>query len=331
MSGVATLEIAPEDGDQRLDRWFRRRYPALGHGRLEKLLRTGQIRVNGKRARAGTRLEPGDRVRVPPLPDPDAGPAPRRPTPPLADADADMVRAAVLYCDGDIIALNKPPGLPVQGGSRVARHLDGMLEGLRFDAAEPPRLVHRLDRDTSGVLMLARHAAAARDLTALFRSRELKKLYWALVVGVPKPAQGRIDVPLAKRQAGAGERVIATDEGGQRAITDYTLIDAAGRRLSWLALMPRTGRTHQLRAHTASVFGHPVVGDGKYGGEAAFPAGFEPRLHLHARALALPRQGGKAPLVLAAPLPSHMAAAWRFLGFEPEPAEDHLALFEAAP
>ena len=330
MSGVATLEIAPEEGAQRLDRWFKRHYPALGHGRLEKLLRTGQIRVNGKRVRAGTRLEAGDRVRVPPLHDQKESRTPRR-APPLADADADMVRSAVIYRDGDMIALNKPPGLPVQGGSRVARHLDAMLDALRFDAAEAPRLVHRLDRDTSGVLLLARHAAAARALTAHFRSRELQKLYWALVVGVPKPAQGRIDAPLAKRQVGAGERVVATAEGGQRAVTDYTLIEAAGRRLSWLALMPRTGRTHQLRAHTASVFGHPVVGDGKYGGEAAFPAGFEPRLHLHARALALPRPGRKPPLVLSAPLPPHMAAAWRFLGFDPEPADDHFALFEAAP
>ena len=330
MSGVATLEIAPEDGAQRLDRWFKRHYPAIGHGRLEKLLRTGQIRVNGKRARAGTRLAPGDRVRVPPLPEGGEDRAPRRAAPPMDEADVDMVQSAVIYRDGDMIALNKPPGLPVQGGSRVARHLDAMLDALRFDATDAPRLVHRLDRDTSGVLLLARHAAAARELTALFRSRQLQKLYWALVVGVPKPTQGRIDAPLAKRQVGAGERVIATAEGGQRAITDYALIETAGRRLSWLALMPRTGRTHQLRTHTASVFGHPVVGDGKYGGEAAFPAGFEPRLHLHARALALPRPGGKA-LVLTAPLPPHMAAAWRFLGFDPEPAEDHFAVFEAAP
>ena len=330
MSGVATLEIAPEDGAQRLDRWFKRHYPAIGHGRLEKLLRTGQIRVNGKRARAGTRLAPGDRVRVPPLPEGGGDRAPRRAAPPMDEADVDMVQSAVIYRDGDMIALNKPPGLPVQGGSRVARHLDAMLDALRFDATDAPRLVHRLDRDTSGVLLLARHAAAARELTALFRSRQLQKLYWALVVGVPKPTQGRIDAPLAKRQVGAGERVIATAEGGQRAITDYALVETAGRRLSWLALMPRTGRTHQLRTHTASVFGHPVVGDGKYGGEAAFPAGFEPRLHLHARALALPRPGGKA-LVLTAPLPPHMAAAWRFLGFDPEPAEDHFAVFEAAP
>ena len=330
MSGVATLEIAPEDGAQRLDRWFKRHYPAIGHGRLEKLLRTGQIRVNGKRARAGTRLEAGDRVRVPPLPEGGEDRAPRRAAPPMDEADVDMVQSAVIYRDGNMIALNKPAGLPVQGGSRVARHLDAMLDALRFDAADAPRLVHRLDRDTSGVLLLARHAAAARELTALFRNRQLQKLYWALVVGVPKPTQGRIDAPLAKRQVGAGERVIATAEGGQRAITDYALIDTAGRRLSWLALMPRTGRTHQLRAHTASVFDHPVVGDGKYGGEAAFPTGFEPRLHLHARALALPRPGGKA-LVLTAPLPPHMAAAWHFLGFDPEPAEDHFAVFEAAP
>ncbi len=330
MTGVATLEIAPEDGDQRLDRWFKRHYPALGHGRLEKLLRTGQIRVNGKRARAGTRLAPGDRVRVPPLGDDGEKRPQNRPAPPIDEADAEMVQAAVIYRDADLIALNKPPGLPVQGGSHVARHLDGLLGALRFDAAEAPRLVHRLDRDTSGVLLLARHAAAARNLTALFRSRELRKLYWGLVVGVPKPPQGRIDAPLAKRQAGAGERVVATVQGGQRAITDYALIETAGRRLSWLALMPRTGRTHQLRAHTASVFGHPVVGDGKYGGEAAFPAGFEPRLHLHARALELPRER-RAPLVLTAPLPPHMAAAWRFLGFDPAPAGDEFAPFEDAP
>ena len=330
MGGVATREIAPEDAAQRLDRWFRRHYPGLAHGRLEKLLRTGQIRVNGKRARAGTRLAPGDRVRVPPLPDRDEGRAPRRAAPPLADEDAAMMRAAVIYRDDDLIALNKPPGLPVQGGSRIARHLDGLLGALRFDAAETPRLVHRLDRDTSGVLLLARHAAAARELTALFRSRSLRKLYWALVVGVPKPAQGRIDAPLAKRQVGDGERVVATAKGGQRAITDYALIETAGRRLSWLALMPRTGRTHQLRAHTASVFGHPVVGDGKYGGEAAFPAGLEPRLHLHARALELPRKRG-VPLVLTAPLPPHMAAAWRFLGFATASAGDEFAPFEDAP
>ncbi len=326
---VVTIEVAPEDAFQRLDRWFRRRYPGLGHGRLEKLLRTGQIRVNGKRARAGTRLDAGDRIRVPPLPDTGERRAKRRAAAPPSEADADALQAAVLYRDTEMIALNKPAGLPVQGGSRVARHLDAMLAALRFDAEEAPRLVHRLDRDTSGVLLLARHAKAARELTALFRRHGLRKLYWALVVGVPRPARGRIDLPLAKRRVGSGERVVATDEGGARAVTDYALIEAAGRRLSWLALMPHTGRTHQLRAHTASDFGHPIVGDGKYGGEAAFLAGFEPRLHLHARALALPR-AGRPPLVLTAPLPPHMAAGWRFLGFEPDPAVDDFASFAPA-
>ena len=323
---VVTMEVAPEDASQRLDRWFRHRYPGLGHGRLEKLLRTGQVRVNGKRARAGTRLAAGDRIRVPPLPDTGAARAERRVAAPPREADAEALRAAVLYRDTELIALNKPAGLPVQGGSRVARHLDAMLAALRFDAVEPPRLVHRLDRDTSGVLLLARHALAARTLAELFRARQLRKLYWALVVGVPRPARGRIDLPLAKRRVGAGERVAAVDRGGARAVTDYALIEAAGRRLSWLALMPHTGRTHQLRAHAASAFGHPIVGDGKYGGEAAFPAGFERRLHLHARALALPRDG-RPPLVLTAPLPPHMAAGWRFLGFEPEPAGDDFAAF----
>ena len=203
MAGVATLEIAPEDGDQRLDRWFRRHYPALGHGRLEKLLRTGQIRVNGKRARAGTRLAPGDRVRVPPLPDRNEGQERRRPAPLIDEADAKMVQAAVIYRDADMIALNKPPGLPVQGGSHVARHLDGLLGALRFDAAETPRLVHRLDRDTSGVLLLARHAAAARELTALFP--------------VAQPAQALLGARRGRTEAPAGaDRRAARQAAGGR-------------------------------------------------------------------------------------------------------------------
>ena len=224
--------------------------------------------MNGKRVRAGTRLAPGDRVRVPPLPDRNEGQERRRPAPPIDEADAAMMQAAVIYRDADMIALNKPPGLPVQGGSHVARHLDGSARSVSTRPRRPA--VHRLDRDTSGVLLLARHAAAARDLTALFRSRELRKLYWGLVVGVPKPPQGRIDAPLAKRQVGAGERVVATVQGGQRAITDYALIEPGD-----VALMARRltahGRTQQLRAHTASV-SPPRRGRRQYAARRRSPA-----------------------------------------------------------
>lgn len=329
-STVATVEVAPEDAAQRLDRWFKRHYPDLGHGRLEKLLRTGQIRVDGKRARANTRLDAGNRIRVPPLPAPTERKHRTRANAPPNDADSKAMREAVLYRDDDLIAFNKPAGLAVQGGSKISRHVDGMLDALCFDAPERPRLVHRLDRDTSGVLLLARHAKAARELTALFRGRDLRKLYWALVVGVPRPARGRINASLAKQRVGDGERVVVTRKGGDRAVTDYAVIETAGRRISWLALMPHTGRTHQLRAHTAAVLDHPIVGDGKYGGEAAFVDGLERRVHLHARALMVPRPK-RSPLVFTAPLSAHMAAGWRFLGFHPTQGGDDFAPFEEAP
>ena len=204
------MEVSPEDARQRLDRWFRRRYPGLAHGRLEKLLRTGQIRVNGKRARAGTRLAAGDRIRVPPLSDSgeaEEAESERRAAAPPRPAEAEALRDAVLYRDADVIALDKPPGLPVQGGSRVVRHLDAMLDALRFDADETPRLAHRLDRDTSGVLLLARHARAARALATLFRGRRLRKLYWALVVGRPITAAAD---PLAAARAIAREIAAAS-------------------------------------------------------------------------------------------------------------------------
>ncbi len=327
--GAVTVVVGAEDESRRLDRWFKRHHPEIGRDRLEKLLRTGQIRVDGKRVRAGTRLAVGNRVRVPPhaagaTPSPGtsgAAPAPR-------PAEAEALRAAVLYRDVDLIALNKPAGLAVQGGSRVSHHLDAMLEALRFEADERPRLVHRLDRDTSGVLLLARNSRAARELTGLFRRGEIRKLYWALCVGVPRPVRGRIDLPLAKRRVGARERVVGGTAGGARAVTDYVVVEAAGRRLSWLAFMPRTGRTHQLRVHAASALGRPIVGDGKYGGRDAFVAGFERRLHLHARALVLPGRDG-ASLPLVAPLPPHMAAGWRLLGFETEPRDDPFLPFDS--
>lgn len=320
MSGVETVEVAADEADLRLDRWFRRRYPHLGHARLEKLLRTGQVRVDGGRVKAGQRLAPGQRVRVPPL-----GPAPEKPGPlPVSAADAKALRARVLYRDDEIIAIDKPAGLAVQGGTKTRRHLDAMLDALRA-GGERPRLVHRLDRDTSGVLVLARSAAAAARLAKAFRGREVRKLYWALVVGRPKPDQGRIDLPLAKRGRPGGERVAPDEAKGKRAVTRYRVIDTVGGRAAWLALEPLTGRTHQLRAHCAAI-GAPIVGDGKYGGRAAFIPGeaIPKALHLHARAIAFPQADGGS-LRIVAPLPEHMRETWRLFGFDPDADVDPFA------
>ncbi|MBX6368669.1 MAG: RluA family pseudouridine synthase [Rhodospirillales bacterium] len=314
MSLVKTVPVRPEDGELRLDRWFKRHYPGLAHGRLEKLLRTGQIRVDGRRAKASDRLAPGMEVRVPPL-----GPEGEKPPPPRAEPrprDVEKLLRAVLYRDEDVIAINKPPGLAVQGGTGTDRHLDMMLDALRFEAAERPRLVHRLDRDTSGVLLLARSPAAAARLAAAFRDKSARKIYWAVVVGAPRPRAGTIDMPLSKRAGAHGERVGFDEEEGRRAVTRYATIESAQKKASWLALWPVTGRTHQLRAHCAQALGTPILGDGKYGGPAAHLAGVPHgrMLHLHARSIELPHPRG-GTLRIEAPLPPHMQETWRFFGF----------------
>lgn len=315
MSGVQTLTVAPEDAEIRLDRWFKRHFPDLGHGRLEKLLRTGQIRLDGKRVDASNRIAVGQRIRVPPLPP--APPADAKP-PRLAPSAADtkLLQERVLYRDAEVIVINKPEGLAVQGGTGTNRHLDGLLDALRFDAKERPRLVHRLDKDTSGVLVLARSAQAAARLGELFRSKATRKVYWAITVGAPKPRNGKIDQPLAKQAGPGGERVAAGDEEGDRALTYYRTVARAGDRFAWLALEPVTGRTHQLRVHCLTL-GTPILGDGKYGGAAAHPASLPQakKLHLHARAITLPLPGGKR-LSVTAPLPPHMRESWDFFGFE---------------
>jgi len=319
---VETRTVTGDEVDLRLDRWFKRHYPSLSHGRLEKLLRTGQVRIDGSRAKAGERLRPGQLIRIPPLGDKPA--APRTPRPPVSAADADALRASVLHQDDDIIAIDKPAGLAVQGGSKTTRHLDAMLDALRVKGGERPRLVHRLDRDTSGVMLLARSVAAAARLGKLFRGRDVTKVYWALVVGDPDREEGRIDLALAKRPGPRGEQM-AGDMHGQTAVTDFKLIDRVGRQAAWLALRPLTGRTHQLRVHCAAI-GTPILGDGKYGGAEAFLAGdgISKALHLHARSLTLPKQGG-GELRITAPLPPHMAETWRMFGFDAKYDEDPFA------
>jgi 23S rRNA pseudouridine955/2504/2580 synthase len=321
-SGEAVV-VTEQEASLRLDRWLRRHYPGLGHGQLEKLLRTGQIRINGKRARAGDRVESGQAIRIPPLGTlPAARPVAHRST----AADEAMLQAAVLHRDEAVIVLNKPPGLAVQGGTATERHVDGLLDSLRFGISERPRLVHRLDKETSGILVIARTAAAAAFLTRAFREKATRKVYWAIVVGVPKPRQGRIDLALAKTPGHGVERVRPDAEEGSRAITYYSVIDSVGAQASWLALMPITGRTHQLRAHCAAI-GAPILGDAKYGGPAAHPGGVpgSRRLHLHARSLSMPHPLG-GTLHATAPLPAHMRRSWEFFGLAGEIADPFAGL-----
>jgi 23S rRNA pseudouridine955/2504/2580 synthase len=317
MSSVDIITVRPEEGAGRLDRWFRRHYPGLSHGHLEKLLRTGQVRVDGKRARAGDPVVPGQAIRVPPLAAPSTPPPARR----VRQEDEGLLRHLVLYRDDSAIVLNKPAGLAVQGGTKTGRHVDGLLDTLRFDSAERPRLVHRLDKDTSGVLLIARNAAAAAFFTRAFREKTTRKTYWAAVIGLPELPQGRIDLALAKRASPRGGERVQADEEGKDAVTYYRVIDRAGDRASWLALLPVTGRTHQLRAHCA-VLGTPIIGDGKYGVAAAHLAGVVAAkgLHLHARSLAIPNPAGGI-LRVTAPLPPHMRETWDLLGFAGDSAD----------
>ncbi len=337
MSGVRHVTVDDDGDGQRLDRWLRRIAPSVSQGQIERMCRKGEIRVAGGRVKASTRLEGGQDVRLPPLREevpprrvPDVAPT-------VSQADAAMIRAAVIYRDEDIIALNKPPGLAVQGGSGQTRHIDGLAEALRFDRDEKPRLVHRLDRDTSGVLLLARSGKAASWLTRAFQDRSARKIYWAAVAGVPSPRAGTIRFGLVKAAGhgpqGEGEKMICippdrikSTEGAKRATTDYMVLERAAQRAAWVALSPITGRTHQLRAHMAEI-GHPVVGDGKYGTNAQENTGtgwgaqlggaVSRKLHLHARSLTLTHPATGAVLRFTAPLPEHIARTWELFGWDP--------------
>jgi 23S rRNA pseudouridine955/2504/2580 synthase len=306
---IITLTVPPAEADTRLDRWLRRRFPALTQGALQKMLRTGQVRVDGKRAEANTRLAAGAELRIPPMP---TKQAPKPDPKPVPEALAEDLRARILHIDDSVIVLNKPHGLAVQGGPGITRHLDGALDALAFDG-ERPRLVHRLDRDTSGVLVVARTQAAASHLARAFRGRDMLKTYWAVVIGEPEHAAGRIDMPISKEPGPRGERVQANDRG-QRATTDYVTLDVAKRRAAMLEMRPLTGRTHQLRVHAAEALKTPILGDGKYGGEAAHLEGLSGSLHLHARALRMPHPEG-GTLEVQAPPPPHMEETMRFFDF----------------
>ncbi len=316
---VQTRSVTDAEDGLRLDRWFQRHFPDLGHGALQKLMRTGQVRVDGRRVEAKDRVEAGQTVRLPPgvtaAPPAPQKRAPERPA--VSARDAAEIQSIVIHRDDHVIVLNKPPGLAVQGGSGTEKHVDGMLDALRFGYEERPRLVHRLDKDTSGLLLIARTGQAAKRLAESFRDRETEKLYWAVVVGVPPRREGAIDLPLAKRPGARDRELMQVDhEEGQKALTHFRELDRAGRRAALLALWPRTGRTHQLRVHCAEI-GCPILGDRKYGGEEALLSAVADarRLHLHARRLTLPHPSGRGELRAEAELPPHFRRTVEALGF----------------
>ena len=337
---VQTRKVKSGEEGMRLDRWFRAHFPELAFGHLQKLLRTGQVRVDGARAKTNTRLEPGMMVRVPPLARgekgerSDSGAQPARgdisvkPPSKMGDAksDAAFLKSITLYEDREVLVLNKPYGLAVQGGSGTTRHIDGMLEALRGRDGQKPRLVHRIDKDTCGVLLIAKTRLAAATLAKTFRSRAARKIYWALVAGVPKPRQGRISTYLAKGAGEGGELMRVAKHGedeASHAVTYYAVVDQAAQKLAWLSLKPVTGRTHQLRAHTAHI-GHPIVGDPKYFSieNWELPGGMQNRLHLHARRIVLPHPRGGV-IDVTAPLPPHMVQSWNLLGFNEADGEEN--------
>ncbi|GGD98912.1 pseudouridine synthase [Tsuneonella deserti] len=316
---VRQFTVGPDDDDVRLDRWFKRHLPQVGFATVSRWARTGQIRVDGKRAKPEDRLSAGQVLRVPP-----GGEQPRGKSAPvrreLTDEQIAEAEAMVLEKTPAGIVLNKPPGLATQGGTKTHTHVDGLLDAFIVGEGPRPRLVHRLDKDTSGVLLIARTPGSAAFFSRRFSGRSAKKIYWALVAGVPDVAHGMIDAPLAKQPGTGGEKMHVDEEGGQQAKTRYRVVERAGNAAAWVELEPLTGRTHQLRAHMAAI-GHPIIGDGKYGGQEAFLTGsISRKMHLHARRLIIDHPDG-SKLDVTAPLPEHFAASMEQLGFD-EDASD---------
>jgi 23S rRNA pseudouridine955/2504/2580 synthase len=315
MSGVRQQTVARDEDGMRLDRWFATHFPQVSFGHLQKMIRTGQVRVDKGRAKTSTRLEAGQVVRVPPVED-----APDKPAAaPVRSKDADFLRALILYEDDDLYVFNKPHGLASQGGTGTKRHMDGLLKSLPNKKGESPRLVHRLDRDTSGCLVVAKTKAAASHFGAVFRSRSARKIYWAIVAGNPQPKQGRISCFLAKQSTTDVEQMVVVENGHPGAVHStsyYSVTDMASRRFAWVTLKPVTGRTHQLRVHMAQL-GTPIIGDPRYFNIENWEGapGLGEGLHLHARRIALPlRDGGR--LDISAPLPPHMQKSFDALGFD---------------
>ena len=319
-STVQTLTVTSDESGMRVDRFFEARFPGLSFSHIQRIVRKGEVRVNGRRTEPKARLEAGQSVRVPPL---TLQAPPPREDAPQAQKDRAFLKSITLYEDDDVLVLNKPMGLAVQGGSGTTRHIDGMLGALRgpHPDAQRPRLVHRLDKDTAGCLLVAKTRFAAAALAKTFRSRSARKIYWALVAGVPRPHQGRISTYLTKQEVEEDSFMRVAQHGeknAMHAVTYYAVVETSAQKLAWVSLKPVTGRTHQLRAHTAHV-GHPIVGDPKYFNieNWEFPGGIQDRLHLLARRIVVPHPRG-GTIDVSAPLPPHMQQSWNLLGFDAE-------------
>jgi 23S rRNA pseudouridine955/2504/2580 synthase len=313
---VRQFVVGTDDDGIRLDRWFKRHLPDANFNIVSRWARTGQLRVDGARATPGDRLSEGQTIRVPPAEAPKPAVArPKRERPPLSDEQTDYARAMVIHRDAQAIVINKPPGLATQGGTGTDIHVDGLLDALQFEAEGRPKLVHRLDKDTSGALLIARTSRAAAYFAKSFSGRTARKVYWALVVGVPDIEDGMIDLPIAKQPGSGGEKMHVSEHEGQPARTRYKVIERVGNRAAWVELQPYTGRTHQLRVHMAAI-GNPIVGDGKYGGKEAFlTGGVSRKMHLHARRIRIDHpDGGKVDMT--AELPSHFADSMGLLGLD---------------
>ena len=311
------------DDGIRLDRWFKRHLPDASFNIVSRWARTGQLRVDGARATPGDRIVAGQVIRVPPAEPAMAKAAadrPKRVVSNLSDDEAAFAQGLVIYKDDAGLVLNKPPGLATQGGSGTTEHVDRLLDALVYEGKGRPKLVHRLDKDTSGALLVARTPRAAAHFATAFSSRTARKVYWAIIVGVPDIHDGMIELPIAKQPGTGGEKMHVDEQEGSPARTRYRVVQRAGNVAAWVELQPFTGRTHQLRVHMAAI-GHPIVGDGKYGGKTAFLTGtLSRKMHLHARRIRVEHPQGDM-IDVTADLPAHFAETLDGLGFDIELAK----------
>lgn len=312
MSKVRYIEVTEDENGQRLDRFLQKHLKGVPFGLLQKLMRKGQIRVDSKRVKAATRLENGQSVRIPPMEDKDPEKIKR-----ISDKEAEFIRSLVIYNDGDIIAINKPAGIATQGGTNIKRHIDGMLEALSNKEGVKPRLVHRLDKDTSGVLLLACSSGIAREMGKVFQGRGIRKIYWALTVPAPEINEGEIRAPIRKAGGEGKEKMVVDVEEGQEATTLFDVVDRAHKQIAFVAFWPRTGRTHQIRVH-AHHMGCPILGDGKYGGQEAMIDGIDhvKRVHLHARSVTFKHPNTGKKIEIEAPLAADIEKSWKNFGFD---------------